>query len=265
MKSIHPAAWIGLLLNFFLSWVLFSALLGMDATALEGDERALVEALIEAATAIKPLYYSMLAAQAVALGCIVSGLAFGLPLAVISGFLMLPASLVYLIGCALSHYRIKFAMFSAAPPGNQGAHFVFTSAALKKTRMLAIILLVSAAACLLLSLGAGYNMLDVVLAFLGMSMAGAYCMARAQKNPALSLYDSHLTLNPALFAPRLFLPYADIHQATLLDNGSIRFEIDSAKTRHILTWSLNAVAPEERRAALQELAAALTANGVALY
>lgn len=259
MRNIHPAAWAGLFLNFGMVYLLYSAIVGMDLSIFEGQDREILETLVRAVDEARPMLYAILAGQAVALGLIAMGMAAGVILAAASGFFLLPGSMVYLIGCALSYYRVKYADFIQAPPGYADAHFVFRSMGLSRTRIMTGALLLSA--LMLTLLGA----FDMSLVLLGMGLGGVYCTVRAAKNQALSLHDDHLTISPAIFAARILIPYAAVRKAALLDDESITFEVETAAGVKELNWNLRAVAPQERRAALEELGAALTANNVPLY
>lgn len=264
MRNIHPAALIGLLLNFILAYLLFAALLGLDVSGLEPADQELFEALSLAVAEVRPIFYALLAAQAVALGLIGAGIGTGLGLAMAAGFFMLPGSLIYLLGCALSYYNVKYAAFRKAPLNYAGAHFLFPGANMIKTRILTMALLLSAGLCLLTGYATGYNTYDMMFIMLGLALAGAYCMARARRQAALGLYDQHLTLCPALFASPILLPYKDIAGAQLRDDGGIVFDLKGGNGPGRLVWQSTAVLPAQRRQALEELGAALTASGVAL-
>jgi hypothetical protein len=259
MRHIHPAAWAGLLLNFVLAYVLFSSLADLDLSVLHDQEREFMESIVAVVEEMKPLYYGSLGVQVVSLGLVASGFGFGMALAIISAFFMLPASMFYLVGCALTHFRVKYAAFYKAPAGYMGAHFTFPSSNLKMARVLTGALLLAALAGMLLM------SFDVALAFLGMSLGGVYCTVRASKNLALSLHDEYFTVTPALFADRLLVPYDEVRRATLNEDETISFEVEGPAGPARLRFPLRVVRPEERRAALEELAAALNAHGVPLY
>lgn len=260
MRHIHPAAWVGLLLNFGLTIYTFSTLGSLDLSGLEGQDKEMVEAVITAVMEVQPLYYVMLAGQAVALGLIVTGLGFGLGLAALAAFFFMPPlNMIYLIGCALTHFRIKYAAFRKAPQGRAGAHFTFPAFALKMARVLTGALLLSA----LISMFIG--LYDIGVIFFSLGLGGIYCVLRAAKNHALSLYDDFFTLTPGLLAERLLIPYNEVRKATLNEDESILFEVEGPAGAQALAWSLRSLWPEDRRAGLEELAAALTARDVPLY
>lgn len=259
MRNIHPAAVAGLLLNFVLAWMLFTTLGSFDLSLLEPQDRELMASLLDAVYAIRPIYYGLLAVQALALGLIAMRIRLGLPLAVIAAFFMLPGSLVYLVGCTLSHYRGKYADFAVAPASvYDGALFVYRSAWAKKLRIATGVSIVLSVGCLLL----GY--LDFSLILFGVALAGFYCSVRAGKNHALALRDSALVLTPELFAPRLVIPYVQIEQATLLDTERIILDVETPAGPRRFPWLLRSLEPGERLAAIEELGAALAAHGVAL-
>lgn len=258
MRTIHPAAWVGLLLNFAFSALFFLSFTNLDLSIFEGADRELMEEVVKAVALIHPFYMGMLGTQAISLGLIAGGFGFGLGLACLAGLPMLPGSIIYIIGCAITHYRVKYAAFAEGPADYAGAHFVFRSFTVKKTRILTGALFLSALTCTAL------GSLDFGTIFLGMALAGLYCMFRARKYYALTLHDDFLTLHPALFAGRILIPYSTVAEAVLNSDQSVHFRLDQPPGKKDIIWNLRSVEPEERRAALEELGAALTAAGVPL-
>lgn len=258
MRYIHPAAWMGLLLNIGLAYILFSALMNIEVASLPEQERAIMESLLAAVGELRPFYYGLLLVQGIAIGLISARLTFGLWIAFAAAFFMLPGSLVYLIGCTLSHYRVKYAAYETAPPDYAGALYIFPSFAVKRARVFAGVCLALFAVFMLTGL------LDVSLVFLGMGAVGVYCSSRAGKFHPLSIHEDYFSLTPALFAGRLLIPYESVQLATLFDNEVIQFQIETPQGVRVLGWPLRSVDVRARRDALEELGAALAAHHVPL-
>lgn len=260
MRYIHPAAWAGLLLNFIMGLALFSALGGFDFSLLPEAEREMMENFAEALDAIQPVYYALIGLQAGALVLTALGFSFGLPLAVLGAFFMLPGSLVYLLGCALTHYRRKYADFALAPRAGAGALFAFPPFAVRKMRLLMGASFISGAVCLMM------GAMDVGLILFGLACSALYCALRASKNPALTLHETYCTVSPGIFAGSLVLPYTAIRAATLHADERIEFVVQKQDgSQAALVWSSGVVEPSLRRAAIEELGAALYAHRVTLY
>ena len=260
MRIVHPAALVGLLLNVMLFFILYRTLESMELAVMDDASRAAwgeFNSLMLGT--IRPFHMTLLFAQTAALVLMVMRVPFvPLVLAFIAAGLTLPGSLVYLIGCLLSHYRIKYAAFPVAPPAYQGASFIFPSFAVRKMRVFAAISF--AAGLFLLWLG-DYSF---SVTFFAVSIVGVYCLYRAKAIHALSLHDRHLTLSPGLLAPKLLSPYDAVELATLFENGVIQFEIGTPGGTQRLVWPSQAVEPALRRQAIEELGSALGAHGVPL-
>ena len=259
MRMIHPAAWVGFLLNAVLAFMFFHALAVMDLTALEPAQR---EAWDELAAfileTVRPFYTFLLLIQALALALMVRRLPFALPLAIISGLLTIPVGFVYLLGSLLTHYRIRYADFPEALDGYAGARQIFPAVIQKKMRVLA--------GAGFIAFGVLFMMQNINMAasFLALALVGMYCALRAGKNHALALFHGGLALSPGLLAPTVMLPYSSITLATLHENETIQFEVSTPNGPRSLIWPLRTVDPEQRREAAIELGAALDAQGVPL-
>ena len=101
MRYIHPAAWAGLLLNALLMFGLIASVNSIPASELTDVDPRVFEVL----RALQPVMFVLLSLQALAVGLIASKNRAGLVLAAVASFFMMPAGLVYLTGCVLSHYR----------------------------------------------------------------------------------------------------------------------------------------------------------------
>lgn len=259
MRYVHPAAIAGLLLNFALAWFLFSILERFDLSLLQPEDRATMSAIIDAIFAIRPVYYALLAVQAVALGLIVLRVRFAMFLAAFSAFFMLPGSLIYLIGCALTNSRTKYGAYATAPAQiYANTRFLYPSAMAPKARIATGVAVVAALGALLLGSA------DIGVIMFGMSLAGFYCALRAARSHALALRDDDFVITPELFAPRIIIRYADVDTATLGDDDRIIFDIHGTEGPGRLVWSLRNLEPKDRRAAVEELGAALVAHHVRL-
>ena len=259
MRMIHPAAWVGLFLNVVLAFMFFSALEALDLAALDltqqeawGDLKTFI------LEAIRPLYLALLLLQAAALFLIVFRLPFALALAMISGLLTMPVGAVYLLGCMLTHYRMKYAAFDAAPEGYARASHIFPAVVVKKVQLVAGASFTAFTVLILM------NNLNVAATFFVLAAISLYCILRAGKHHALALYDDGLTVTPSLLSPTLLLSYSSITLATLHDNNTIQFEVNTPGGPRSLVWSLLTIAPEQRIEAIEELGAALDARGVPL-
>lgn len=259
MRMIHPAAWVGLFLNAVLAFMLYQALEVTDDTLMDAaSQEAWKEFSSFMLGTIRPVHLTLLLAQAVALGLMVLRVPFSLAVAFITAFLTIPGSFVYLLGCLLTHYRIQYAEFPVAPPGDAGAWRIFPSFVFRKMLLFTAI---SFALCIIL-LALGDFSFSVT--FFAAALVGLYCAYRAKVHPALSLYTTHCMLTVGLLAPRLLIPYDSVTLAILHDNESIQFEIRTPGGTRTLVWPLLTVAPAQRRQAVEELGAALDAHGVPL-
>jgi len=259
MRMIHPAAWVGLLLNTVLALMFFHAFAVMDLGALEPAQwEAWDELRAFILGTVRPIYLFLLLMQAIALALLVYRLPFALPIVFISGLLTIPVGFVYLLGSLLSYYRIRYADFPLAPEGYAGARHIFPAFILKKMQMLMSGGFIIFGVLLML------QNLNMAVSFLALALVGLYCFVRAGKNHALALYSEGLTLSPGLLAPTLMLPYSSITLATLHENETIQLEVSTPDGPRSLVWPLHTVAPGLRREAIEELGAALDARGIPL-
>ena len=259
MRMIHPAAWIGFLLNAALAFIFFHALGSMDPATLDATQQeAWGELQGFILGTIRPLYQFLLLVQVLALVLIVYRMPFALPLVVICGMLTIPIGFVYLLGSLLTHYRIRYADFAVAPAGSAGARHVFPAFVLKRVQTMTIAGFIACAVLLFL------QSLQMAGSFFALALVGLYCSIRAGRNHALALNHDSLTLTPALLAPTLLLPYSSITLATLHANETIEFEVAMPGGPRSLVWPLQTVAPGQRREAIEELGATLDASGVPL-
>lgn len=258
MRFIHPAALVGLFLNLALGLMFFSVMASVDLSALSDQDQDTLEAVLEVLETVKTFYFVLLGLQALALGLIASRIRFGIHLALVAAFFMLPGSLVYGIGAMFSQDRVKYADVAIAPAKYTGAHYIFRAYATKKMYLFTGI----STAFFLFMVMAGWG--DVSLIFFGFALAGLYFAVRSAKHHALTLHDDYFTLSPGIFSRRLLVPYSSVGLATLFDDETIRFSFPLGSCPAILMWSLRTVDPKERRFALEELGAALAAHGVQL-
>lgn len=258
MRNVHPAALVGVLLNFVLAWMLFAALANFDMSLLSPEDQETMQAIIDAVYAIKPVYYALLALQVLALAFIALRVRFGLGLAAIAAFFMLPGSLIYIIGCALTYYRVRYDAFATASKNPYGdALFVYPSSWAPKARIGTGIAMLASLGGLLL----GYH--DIALILFGVSLAGFYCAIRAGRHHALALLRDAFVIVPELFAPRLSVPYRDVREATL-SGDTIVFDLETPGGARQLAWNLRGLETRERYAAVEELGTALAAHHVSL-
>ncbi|MDR3177202.1 MAG: hypothetical protein LBU06_11820 [Desulfovibrio sp.] len=275
MRNIHPAAWVGLVLNFLMGWLLFAAISLIDLNAFPSPEREALEIFISGVMAARPIFMGLLAGQAVALGLIAAGSRFGLPLSVLVGLLTLPGGVVYMLGCALSTGRVRYADFTPAPSGVQGAFYIFPASAVKKTRVWTAAFLIGMLAAFL------FDAYDAGIVFCSLASGAAWCMWRAAKIPVLALYERHFTLAPDFFARPLLISYDSVDEARLLEEtaspvpfrflrpegrvqAKIRFRVETGKGARDLDWSLERLVQSDQGPALRELGDALALHGARL-
>lgn len=266
IRTVHPIAWFGLALNCLLAFWMYSRLGSMDISLMSGQEKEHWEAIIQfMLEGIRPLHIMLLLTQAAALALMLLKVSIALFVACVASLFTMPGSLVYLLGCLLTHYRVKNAGFMVAPPDSGGSGdaegaAVFPSFAVKK--MLAFAGL--AGALCLVCLAAGNATL--ALTFLALAVIGGYLAFRAGRRPALSLHASGLALSPGVLSERLALPYADMNQVTLFLQPKERLQFDIATPAGPKTfeWPLRTIEPGRRREALDVLADSLRSQGVAL-
>jgi hypothetical protein len=261
MRNIHPAAWGGLLLNLAMGWLVFAVVNAMDLSSLAESDRATAENFVQAVTAVRPLFFGLLIIQALALALIASGRGYGLIPAALASFFMLPGSLPYLIGCALSHGRTTYAGYKPAPARAIRTRplFVFRSAYLTTARVLTALFALAAFACYAL-----LHSPDFMLAGAGLAAAGVYCMLRAGNQPALSLHEEYFIFSPAFFAPLLAAAYEDVEEARLEDTNAITFRLRTEAGTRELRWNLRNLQKRDKAEAVTELGAALETRHVPL-
>ncbi|MDR1488877.1 MAG: hypothetical protein LBS65_00090 [Desulfovibrio sp.] len=275
MRNIHPAAWVGIALNFLMGWFLFAAIDRIDLNAFPSADREAMEAFIQGIMAARPIFMSLLAGQALALGLIAAGNRFGLPLSVLAGLLTLPGSIIYMIGCALSNGRMRYADFTPALPGVRGAFYVFPSSAVKKTRVWTAAFLIGMLAAFWV------GAYDAGIVFCSLAAGAAWCMWRAAKIPVLALYERHFTLTPVFFARSLLIPYDSVEEARLFEEeesffpfkfsrqqgrpqAKIRFRVETGRGARDLDWPLERLVQSDQGPALRELGDALALHGARL-
>ena len=255
---LHPAAWIGFLLNCLVVYLFLTALAGIDVNVFTEEERHLIGAVMEKGEAIRSILYVILAMQAVAMGLLATRSVLGLPIAVLGALLMLPGSLVYLIGCLLTHYRNKFSDFIPAPKAYGEALFRFSAA-------FAPIMRIAASVSIALSFLAVYiGWLNAAALCFGVSLAALFFAFRSRTTPPLAIFRDCCTVTPGLFASSVLIPYASIRLATLRPDECILFEVETEQGLRSLPWSLRSVVQSERREALERLGSALSEHGVPL-
>lgn len=258
MRSLHPAAWVGFLLNCALIYIFFFSLANIDLSQLGEEDRAVFSLLLENIESFRFFFYGAIAAQGVGLGLLASRLPFGLAAAILGALPLVPASLVYLIGCLVTHANNKYIGFSQTPPDYSKARAVFASALVGKMRIASGV----AIGASLLAVFIGFpNMATVCF---GISLAALFFAVRSRKNPTLAIFDNFFTLTPGVYTSSILIPYSSVRRATLNPDQSIFFEVESPEDARVLPWSLRSVEPQERRRAMEELGAALSANGVQL-
>jgi hypothetical protein len=258
MRMIHPAAWFGLFLNAAFTFLFFQTIQNLDLAAFEGAQQDFWRELQAVMLEMRSVYLAVLLAQAGALFLIVYRVSFAFVVALVSGVLTTPIGFVYLVGSMLTQYQVKYADFTSAPAVYGRARQIVPAFVLKRRRLFTGS---SIAAFALFVFMKNFNM---AASFFALGLVGMYCAARAGKNHALALHDDGLTLSPGLFAPSLLLPYSSITLATLHENQSIQFDVNTPGGPRSLVWSPFAVAPDQRREAVEELGAALDAHGVPL-
>jgi hypothetical protein len=261
MHNIHPAAWLGLLFNLAVGWLVFSGVNTLDVSALPATDQETARNFIQAVSAVRPFFFGLLLIQVVSLALIASGRGYGLIPAAAAAFFMMPGSLFYLIGCALSHCRVKYAAFRPAPSASAlgRALFVRRSSYLPVSRALTVTFFLAAAASHML-----LRSPDFTLIFAGLAAAGVYCTLRAGKNPALRLFDEYFVFSPAFFAHPLLARYVEVEEARLKDRDTIIFLLHTDAGTRELRWSLHNLDKQSRKDAVTELGAALEAHQVPL-
>jgi hypothetical protein len=260
MRNLHPAAWVGLLFNLAMGWLVFAGVNALDISTLPEPDRATAETFIQAVSAVRPLFFGLLLLQALALALIASGRGYGLIPAALASFLMLPCSLPYMIGSLLSHGRVVYADYRTVPAAARAqALFVFRSAYLSKARALTAIFTLATFACYAL-----LHSPDLMLIGAGLAATGAYCMLRAGRHPALSLHDDYFIFSPAFFAPLIAAKYKEIEEARLEDTNAITFRLSTEAGTRALRWHLRNLDRRDKKEAVTELGAALEMHRVPL-
>ena len=255
MRYIHPAAWAGLLLNGML---IFS--LGSLDSLTPSSAPDIAPEVLDVLRMLQPAMYMLLFLQVLAIGLIALRHVAGLVLAVFAGVFLIPAGLVYILGCVLSHYRWKYALFASGAVYSRGARAAFRSSLAATLPIFAFAGFALGMLCYVSGLR------DFVVLFFGLGLTGAYLSVRARKHHALSLHEDHFTVVPGLFVDPLAIPYSIVHEATLNDDESIRFTVELKPGQTVaFSWSLLRVEKKSRRDALESLGAALAAHNVPLY
>jgi hypothetical protein len=203
-------------------------------------------------------YLLCLGAQAAGLWLITLRRKAGLVLALISGLILLPLSLPYLLGCLGSHFSGRFPDL-APPPANFRKTRTFRPAI--KKFLWGLCAAGTAVSLALLSTGwAGYPFLLTFSA----SLAAMHLAFRGSRQSPLILSESFFVVSPHFLAARVAVPYAAVRSAVLQEDSVLRLKIRTDQGEATLRWPLASVAPAERDEALRSLGAALKAHGASL-
>ncbi|MDR2076850.1 MAG: hypothetical protein LBP61_08000 [Desulfovibrio sp.] len=258
MRSLQPAALVGFAINCAVILFLFVGMNAMDFSMHPPEVQAII-----AAYANSSLFYASylfcLGIQAGGLWLIALRRKAGLVLAVISGLIMLPLSLPYILGSLGSYYSGKFSSLAPAPADLRGAR-IFRPA-IKKFLWGLSAAGTAISLALLSTRGAGY--FPFLFTF-SASLAAIHLALRRSKLSPLVLSESFFVLSPHLLAARVAVPYAAVRSATLQDDGVLRLKVRSKRGEVTLFWSLAEVSPGERDEALRSLGLALKDHGALL-
>ena len=259
MRGIRPQAWIGLLLDALMVLFMFVGVTYGDFSTQPEPVRQIMEELAESSS-FYITYIVLLALEALALPLIAMRHPAGLVMAIISGFFLLPISLLYLMGCFSSYFTNRYAALSPAPGKEAGPGRAFKAA--PRPLLWSFCGLGSLLTLLFLSSG-GVNPAFVLL--LSFTIICSYLIRRVSLAPPLALYDAFFVIRPHILAQTVAIPYKQVQSATLLGDDSLRLEVQTAQGTLTLHWRLNDVDPQDRRRALEEFGKRLVDHGVPLY
>lgn len=254
MKILHPAAIGGLLLNALIVFLVIMGANSVDPADLGMDSQMFADLM----GALRPILILLLLTQGTALLLLTRGMLLGLIMGCVAGAFMLPIGLVFILGCVLSYYNVKYQDFATPKAGYQGARRVFRSG-------LAFPFWMASAGCGLLMLTTSYTgFANLSVSFCGFALGLAYLAFRVSALAPLALFQDYFTITPSPVARRIALPYEHMLRATLYDNGGIQFDVQTPRGERSLVWSLNLVRKEERRDALEALGKTLAEHNVPL-
>jgi hypothetical protein len=258
MRSLQPAALAGFAVNCAVILFLFAGMNFMDFSMHPEEVQAIIAAYAQSTT-FYASYLLCLGLQAGGLWLIVLRRKAGLVLAMISGMIMLPLSLPYMMGCLSSYYSGKFSALPPAPANLQGARIFRPT--IKKFFWGLCAAGTAISLALLSTGGATYPFLFTFSA----SLALMHLALRGSRLSPLALCESFFVVAPHFLAVRMAVPYEAVLSATLQDDSVLRMQIRTDRGEVTLLWPLAEVSPEERDEALRGLGAALKAHGTPLY
>jgi hypothetical protein len=204
-------------------------------------------------------YLLCLGTQAAGLWLIALRRKAGLVLALISGLILLPISLPYMLGCLGSHFSGKFSALDP-PPANFRKIRTFRPA-IKK--FLWGLCAAGAAVSLALLFSSGWIGYPFLLTF-SASLAALHLALRGSRQSPLTLSESFFVVSPHFLAARVAVPYAAVCSAALQEDSVLRLKIRTDQGEVTLRWPLAGVLSADRDEALRSLGAALKAHGASL-
>ncbi|MDR1359805.1 MAG: hypothetical protein LBJ82_02390 [Deltaproteobacteria bacterium] len=258
MRSLQPAALAGFALNCAVILFLFVGMNAMDFSMHPREVQEIIAAYANS-SAFYIFYLLCLAAQAAGMWLIATRRAAGLALALVSGLILLPLSLPYILGCLGSHFSAKFSALAAAP-----ADFHKTRIFRPAIKKFIWGLCAAGTALSIALLSTGWTGYAFLFTF-SLSLAAMHLAFKGSRQSPLTLSDSFFVLSPHVLAARVAVPYAAVRAATLQDDGVLRLKIRTDQGEVTLRWPLISVLPSERDEALRSLGSALKDHGAALY
>lgn len=250
---MHPAAVGGFIANLFLTAMFHQGIQHPEALA------SLPAGITpEQAQIMARVMWWVMGFQAAALVLIMFRQRAAIPIAVITGILMLPIGFFFLAGCLLSQANWVYAPFAEAgkDEGRALAAYPFFMA---KGLSVTVIFLSTAGALLLLTV-------NPMLGFFLIS-CGAFCMylgGRLRHRFVLALYDGFFTYTGGLFAKTIKIPYAGVRTGSLLAEDKVGLEVMIHDQPAPLVVSVANIRREDRRAALDALGRMLVRFNVPL-
>jgi hypothetical protein len=260
MRPLQPAALAGFAVNCAVILFLFVGMNAMDFSMHPREVQEIIASYADS-TLFYASYLFCLGMQAAGLWLIALRRKAGLVLALVSGLIMIPLSLPYILGCTGSYYSGKFSAL-APPPASFRRTRVFRPA-IKKFLWGLCAAAMAISLALLSAGGAGGGSYLFLFAF-SASLAALHLAVRGSRQSPLTLSESFFVIAPHFFAARAAVPYAAVRSATLRDDGVLILRIRTSQGEVTALWPLAGVAPDERDEALRSLGAALKAHGAAL-
>lgn len=260
MRFIHPATWLGLLINaLYLSAVLGSSSFISPEVFSEivGPEMNVDEVLKQ----VRTIVISFMCFQLLSVVVLMFHPRFGFLLAALSGFVMLPLSFVFLLGAFLSYYSMIYSDFATAPPADLVAERGYVYPNGRVPNMFKAGVAIFALGFVMVALG----IVTFGIIFVFAAPIILFVATRSKKLNPLQIYPNYIAVQPNVLCRELVIPYEDIRSATIMAGEVLQLNVSSKDGVIPIACPLQNLYLEDRKDAVKLLAELLTDHGVELH